>query len=276
MCRAELPVQMQGREPVVTVWLNDKPANLLLDTGASISSLTTEAAGRMALGPAVPEAGRIVGIGGAQARALVDVRRLAFGNVGLDDVKMAVLVVGHDPAADAMPDGGLGDDILRHYEVDLDLPHGAVRLYQGRPCAGLLPGWAAEDATLPWTRPFQAGAQVAIPATLDGHPTEALIDSGAETTVVGAALALTSGVPASELGGDLATRMFGIGPALAPGKLHRFAALTVGGQTIPDVETAVLALPFDTPGMVLGADYLQTHKVWISYATGQVHVAHTW
>ncbi len=275
VCRAELPVRMQNGEPIVTVWLDDQPANLLFDTGASLSSLTTEAAKRLGFTHVMPAHGRVWGIGGGQARALVRVRRLAFGHVSVQNADLAVLVTGRALAGE-VPDGGLGDDVLRNYEVDLDLPHDAVRLYQGRPCDGQLPGWTTQDATLPWTRAFPVGWQVSVPVILDGYPTQALIDSGAQTTVVGVPAALAAGVPQAELTSDLEAKMFGIGPGQVPGKLHRFASLVVGGQTIPDVEAAVIAVPFRSPGMVLGADYLQNHKVWISYATGQVHVAHTW
>ncbi len=275
VCRAVLPVQVQDNLPIVTAWINDQPANLLLDTGASVSNLTPDAVARLGLPRAVPALGQVWGIGGGQARSLVTVRRLAFGDVRIDRPRLEVLVTAR-PAAGLVPDGGLGDDVLSEFEVDLDLPHGRATLYQGRPCDGHLPGWPVVDAALPWTRAFPVGLQVAIPATLEGHAIQALIDSGAETTVVGDASALASGLPESELASDLETHMVGVGPGQLPARLHRFSALAVGGQTLPDVETAVIALPFASFGMVLGADYLQTHKVWISYASGRVFVAHTW
>ena len=48
------------------------------------------------------------------------------------------------------PDGLLGVDILARYELDLDLPHGKATLYRGRTCAGMLPGWKAPYATIPF------------------------------------------------------------------------------------------------------------------------------
>ncbi len=211
VCRAVLPVRVQDNLPIVTVWIDDQPANLLLDTGASVSSLTPDGASRLGLPHATSAAGQIWGIGGGQARSLVRVRHLAFGHVSLHDGHLEVLVIGR-PVVGAAPDGGLGDDILHHYDIDLDFPHGVVRLYQGRACGASLPGWTAQDASVPWTRAFPAGWQVAIPATLDGHPTQALIDSGAETTVVGVRAALAAGVPEAELTSDLDTKMMGVGP----------------------------------------------------------------
>jgi predicted aspartyl protease len=275
VCRAELPVRMQDGMPMVTVWLGAQPANLLLDTGASTSDLTTDGAKRLGFEHTTAVPGHIWGIGGDQGVALVTLPRLAFGEVSLDALRLPVLVMGR-AGVETLPDGGLGDDILHRYEVDLDFPHDVVRLYAGRPCPGTLPGWTGEDAALPWTRPFASNWQVAVPASLDGHEVSAMIDSGAATTVVGMPAALAAGVPPTELASDLDAKMFGVGPGQVAGKLHRFDSVVVGGQTVPDLETAVVALPTTGFDMVLGADYLQTHKVWISYATGQVHVAHSW
>ncbi len=223
----------------------------------------------------MPIGGQVVGIGGAQPRFMVLARRIAFGQISATDYPVYVLKMGSSPGRHEA-DGSLGDDFLHHYEVDLDLPHAVVRLYQGRPCPGKLPGWSTEDAVLPATHPLPRQWQVAIPVQLEGHAFTAMIDSGAGAVVVGTNAVQALGGAQADSAGDPETKTIGFGPAIVPTDLHRFAALSVGGEAIPDVEAAVFDLHSPRYDMVLGFDYLQTHKVWISYATNQVHVAHTW
>ncbi len=274
VCRAEIPVSFSEHSPTVDVWINDQPARMLLDTGADLTVLSPDAVARFGLGAVMPNQGRLLGIGGSQARGTVVVRKLALSYLRRDQLTVSVAKMG-GPKGYTPPDGVLGDDVLHDYEVDLDLPHDLVRLYQGRPCEGLLPGWVAEDGSAPFDT-ARRGHGVVVPVSLDSQATRAMVDTGAEAIVVNRRLALGSGVPAGELTDDLGTKMFGMGPDHVPGNLHRFATLDVGGEHIAPVEAAVIELPFRDPGLIIGEDFLQTHKVWISYATGRVHFAHTW
>ncbi len=272
VCRVELPVQFRDRLPVVTVWVNDKPADMVLDTGATATDLTPDGARRLGLTDVVPIGGHTMGIGGEQPRFKVLARRIAFGQITATDYPLFVLKMGGRHPAD----GSLGDDFLHHYEIDLDLPHAMVRLYQGRPCPGRLPGWSTEDAVLPAIHPLPRQWQLAVPVRLDGHPFTALIDSGSSAVGVGTAAVQALDGFQADSAGDPEAKAVGFGPATVSTDLHRFASLQVGSETMPDVEATVLNLRSRRFDVLLGFDYLRTHKVWISYATNQVHVAHTW
>ena len=255
--------------------MNDQPARMVFDTGASVTVLRPSAAARLGVGPVKPVAGELVGVGGKRSIGTATVRRFAFGNVRQESARIIVAEVAH-PSEATPADGILGQDILRYYEVDLDLPSQMVRLYEGSPCDGPLPGWRARDRPAEFDPKLRSG-YVVVPVVLQGRPGRALIDTGAGGTLVGRDLAVRAGVPADELTSDLGTVMTGIGPDQVAGKAHRFDRLEVGGQQLGDVEAAVAAEPL--PGdvdLILGEDYLRVHKLWISRASGRVEFAHTW
>ena len=64
------------------------------------------------------------------------------------------------------------------------------------------------------------------------------------------------------------------GPAPVPMHLHRFAELRVGPDVMRDPAlwvASVRVVPI--VDMLLGADWLQTRRVWLSFATKQIFVA---
>jgi predicted aspartyl protease len=274
VCRAVLPTGGTGSQPVTTVWINGRPARMVIDSGASTTSVTTTGVQSLALGTPVAIPGQTVGIGGVQVRRRVLAGSLALGDLSYTNQPLQVVAMGRQPEAEPI-DGLLGEDILRHFEIDFDLPHQRVTLYTGRPCGDALPGWTRIDAKAPIVRVPHLARLLAVPVTLDNQPASAMIDSGAETTVLGAA-AIASGAASSAVADEVPLELSGVGPNAITGHLHLIDRLDVGGQSLTDVEVKVAPLPFSQPEMVLGDDYLDTHKVWISNATGQVYFGHTW
>ena len=66
----------------------------------------------------------------------------------------------------------------------------------------------------------------------------------------------------------------GVGPAPVPMRRHRFVELRVGADTTRDPTlwvAAVRVVPI--VDMLLGADWLSSRHVWLSFATKQMFVA---
>ena len=273
VCRAELPVHTtQTGSPLIDVWVNDSPVRLLFDTGASTGGLMRGTMNRLGVGAETAQAGVLTGIGGAVARGTVAVRSVAFGHVRQGPLAMEALTSG---ISGAEFDGLLGADTLGRYQVDLDLPHNVVRLYEGKLCPGPLPGWASDDGPVPFV-PWVHSGHIVVDAKLDGAPVTALLDTGAQGTMVGLAAAHADGVTDADLASELGVRLTGVGPAQVPGRTHRFASIAIGPETVVQPETQVAALGFRHPEMVVGFDFFRTHKVWIDYADRVVHFAHAW
>jgi predicted aspartyl protease len=278
VCRAELPVAFNHSDPIVTVWLNNLPARMTFDTGAAGTAVTREAVPRFGLPAGKATGANISGIGGMQPLNLTTIKSLAVSYVRLDNVPAAVIQMGN-PKDPAPADGILGDNILHHFDIDLDLPHYVIRLYQGTPCPGQLPGWTSQDGAVAFD-PNRRGHHVIVAASVAGRPVQALIDSGSDESALTRGTALRVGVPQAQLSDNLDMHMFGVGSEQVPGTLNEVASFDLGAEHIAPFDTAVFdpAMPEAdrTWDMLLGEDYLQNHKVWISYSTGKVYFAHTW
>jgi hypothetical protein len=102
----------------------------------------------------------------------------------------------------------------------------------------------------------------------------ALLDTGASASLVTAAgmfrLGLTAAILAHDPGGNGA----GVGPTPVYMHLHRFGELRVGPDATRD-PTLWVAPVHVVPivDMLLGADWLRSRRVWISFATKQIFVA---
>jgi predicted aspartyl protease len=107
---------------------------------------------------------------------------------------------------------------------------------------------------------------------VDGQPVEALIDWGAKSTTITGAAAITAGVTPAMLATDRTGSSWGVDRNQNVVHLHRFEALVVGRETFHNVGMNVADLHVQEVGMLLGADYAHTRRIWLSYATQQMFV----
>ena len=283
-----LAVRMDGLQPVVRVGMDEATATMVLDTGASETIVTTGLAARVNARAAQPATQRsFVGIDGRTAvqRGFVDTLKL--GTATLRQVNLTI-----SPASLGTPaqprDGLLGLDLLGLFDMDLDLAGGRVKLYRGKLCPDAASPWpvAATEVKarrakldpllgaeqLPANRAEQRAARLEVPVVLNGKIVWALIDTGATNSVVAADTARTVGVTEAALAGDPVGQTLGAGGKTALVHLHSFDSLRVAGEALPQPRLLIGPLPAGT-AMLLGADYLRNHRVWLSYATARVFVA---
>lgn len=95
------------------------PARLVVDTGASVITITEELARRLSHSPlSSPEAVTIEGIGGATQGRSILIPRLDVGNVGRDHVPAVVMSAGSGFRGPF--DGLLGMNFLGEFELAVD------------------------------------------------------------------------------------------------------------------------------------------------------------
>jgi hypothetical protein len=115
---------------------------------------------------------------------------------------------------------------------------------------------------------------VLVSVTLDDVPLRALLDSGTTQTLLAAAGMYHVDLRADMLDVDPGALVPGFGPQVPTLRRHRFRLLQVGPGRFarPTILAGSVRLN-PTADMILGADYLATRRVWISFATRQVFVA---
>lgn len=166
--------------------------------------------------------------------------------------------------------GLLGADWLRDFDVDLDLPHRRVTLYHVEGCGGDYVPWPGPKT--PVVAEVFRGGLVLIVVRLDGHPVTAMIDSGANHSILNETVAARIGIGPAELAHDPAGISVGVDGARETLHAHRFGQLRIGGVTYRDPVIAVAPLGLPVAQMLLGDDWLRGTRVWISYATHRVTI----
>ncbi len=202
------------------------------------------------------------GTGGGRDLAVVRVPSMVIGGLELTDLRFPVGALPASPGITPPVEGLIGGDVLSHFEVEMNVPGGWMRLYEGKGLSGLcrdLPPW--ERVTL-----TRGGHRVELAATLNGYSVTALLDSGARSRIVARQAALSAGVDPAALDAEPGGITSGIGGRDEVYHWHRFRTLAVGSETERGPVLTVTPLG-DAADMLLGADWFAQHLVWISYGT---------
>jgi predicted aspartyl protease len=265
---AEMAISLMGNVPIATVRVNGAPADLLFDTGAERTVLTAAAAKQLGIEPHYEYARRMRSLDSAVASGDATLRSLDFGTTEFRDVRILVGAVSL-PMVDGKPlDGLLGADFFTSFEVDLDLEHRRVTLFEPAPCPTEAPAWRAPYTTIKAN--LSLHDRLFFPILLDGHKIDALIDTGAQLTTLDTEAAAAIGVGAAVLARDPAADLRGAAAELVKARAHRFAELQIDGETLRDQVIVVTPLDLQDADLVLGSDFLHWQRVWLSYPTHQI------
>ncbi len=270
-----LPVVFQDGEPIIAVTVNGVAGHMILDTGSGITTFTLQARDRFTLPDDQTQRTNLSGIGNSSGHYNSFVETMQFGDITVHSLSKLAVDMRFSKGITA--DGIVGSDLLKDYDVDLDLAHGQVIVYNGRNCPEQRPDWTATAELLPPSSLRRALGANFTSVEVDGKPANAEIDSGATSIVIERSFAATLGVTDDVLKQDRQGQVLGVGTKTAPSALHTFKTLKVGSQTIARPRLVVTAL--GTTNLVhdyqilLGEPYLRTHRVWISYPGYQVYTA---
>ena len=263
---AELPLQtVFGTVPLVTADINGRPAKLVLDTGSNVSVLNSMAADRLGVAWDENDPVEVVGLGGTGRFFTATVQNLALGDDVTQDVQMAV-AHGLPP----MIDGVLGTDVLAGYQLDLDMPHLRLVLYDAQACPDAAPSWSAPFTRLPVEQ--QQSGHLVTPVELNGRRLLGLLDTGASKTIVGTAAALDAGVARAALLTGPMNRALSFGGGNLVVSQRRFQTLKVGSDVLDRPALWVGNLPDFAAALIIGGDYLATRRIWLNLGAGQVFV----
>jgi predicted aspartyl protease len=269
--RADLSVRLVQGLPLVVVTAGRSDATLILDTGAERSILTSAAAEHLGLHPHSEYPRTMRGLTGAVASGAVELH-LGAGGASLPNFGVLVGPISLPTLGGTTPDGLLGADILSSFEVDIDLPHGVLRLYDRASCPIAGPPWRETYTALPVNRSLHD--RLFFRVMLDEHRLAAIFDTGSQNTVIDERSAVTLGVDAQVLGQEPAKTIRGVTGAESASHIHRFGRLAIGDETFINPVLIVARLNLDDADLVIGMNYLRARRVWLSYGAHKVFIAH--
>ena len=278
---AEWPVSLRYNQPVVEGLINGKKVGIMLDTGSFASILTKDAAERMGLGTWMTNQ-RVVGIGGDSRITITNIEELRIGDAMRRNLR--VRVAGERPFRGV--DFILGEDFFKHVDVEFDYAKRIVRLFEPRDCEGAWLGYWDRNAV---QVPIDEPDRIILSIMVNGREARTELDSGASRSLMSLAFAAKIGITPDTPGVQPASCAYGMGEARVSQWVAPLDTVAIGGETVRNVHMYMAnfypdigALRDRPPELLLGADFLQSHRVYVSryqqkayfsYAGGQVFQA---
>jgi predicted aspartyl protease len=240
----------------IPVTLEDHPLSFLVDTGGVSTTIKWEEARE--LGLAVKQTNRrLKGVAGSVLNFAIASENFSIAALR---VRNRPIYIESRPLAGA--DGTLAPDILRSYDVDIDLARASLALMSPTHCTPV------EGATAIAIDVGQDG-HVRFPVKIDGKAIIATLDTGSVMSLIGMRTAALLGVypNAAELKllHDTGQYRFHTYP---------FQTLEIGGVTVKNPRIAIASDNF-LPGsdLILGIDALRRMHLTIAYGENRLYIA---
>gem|GEM_PF-6621205 len=252
-----VPATIEGRE-----------AKLLLDSGAELTALATEALADLGLSGDLT-GGESRGIDKAADTRNVPLKSFVIGEASAEDVRLRATSL-HSNEAIA---GLLGIDFLRDQHAVIDLRnHRMLYRDEGKVDVGRLP----DIADLGKVALKLESGRLMLEATLDGEPVRLLLDTGASVTLLDRRYVEATGTRI--VGSTNMLRGVG-GVAEKQGGVATFGTLEIGPATVKELPVIVQSLAgLQQPGKlefdgILGADVLFALRPVIDFGDESMRVA---
>lgn len=275
----ELHVIMDGNRPLVPGVINGHSVMMLIDTGASFSSILRSAVPTLGLRPLSVDRVHVYGVGGETRVEVTDLSQLKIDHFNI--VNPELLVVGERPFDRPEVVAIIGMDFLSKWDLEFDLPDGMIRLLTPKDCQGdQVIYWGGAYAEAPLLPSGGLGEKFIIRVMLNRSPTEATLDSGAYYSTVTLAAARAAGVTPTSEGVVASGASHGVGADAAQTWIAAFDSFSIGDETIknPRIHISDMfasdvraetgsRIPREVeglPSMLLGADFLRTHRVMLA------------
>jgi len=235
---AEWPVNASGDMLVVDGAINGAKLGVALDTGTNVSRIAGSAADR--LGLVRREAGGLYTLSSAgNAVDANSIREFLVGGSTLKDWGK-LMVEGTEGRDYAVV---LGHDFFQQVDVEFDLAHNAVRLFQPQGCGNLsLAYWAPRGAGQAALERDSQRPAILVRVALNGKPALAALSTGSPHSLVSDAF-------------------------------PRVETFAIGDELIKD--PALRGASLGLRDMLLGLDFLRAHRVLVANSQRRLYFTYT-
>jgi clan AA aspartic protease (TIGR02281 family) len=282
---AEWPVRFVHNKILLDGSINGRKIGVEIDTGAADTLILRSSAERLGLPLHEVRGMRLYGIGGETRVHSADVDEISISGVTRKDMK--ILVAGEHGLADA-GDVILGQDFLAHVDLEFDLAHDAIRLFEPSQCQGVsLAYWSRDGGSSVEMDAANINSHIWLKVDVNGVPVDAMLDSGAGVSLLDGTVARQVGVTPETPGVTRGGRTLGIGAKPLDTWIGKFTTIVIGNERIRDakVEFAdflasarigqtgsnVMSALVDLPPMILGADFIRAHRLLVSHGRRRIY-----
>ncbi len=268
--RAEIPLVVERNFLLAPVTAGSVTLLMVVDTGSEATLVTPDAARLMRLVRDPTRFTVLHGAGGTVPSRNAVLGDMRLGGEPVGGRSVGVHGIGDFTVPGYVVGGLLGADVLARYEVDIDARQRRMTLYTSRGCGALSP-WPRASVRVPLA-PTPSGL-LYVPVRVDGRPVQAMLDTGARSSLVTREVAHAAGVTDAVLDASPGTTGQGVDRRTLEFRAHRFARVDVGPIALRDLLLNVTDIRLPNIEMLLGADWFAVNHVWISYAAGAMFVA---
>ncbi|WP_332856630.1 retroviral-like aspartic protease family protein [Duganella sp. S19_KUP01_CR8] len=276
----DINIQAASGMPYVEGQVNGKTVRMLVDTGSARTLLTRAEMDRQQL-PLTRTLNRVRGMGGDTAMFAAQPEEVIIGPSRVAKAWFPV-VDGFDyPGYGGM----VGADYLLQSDLEIALAERKLKFFKEEGCsAKSLAYWDTQALDVPLELSDQHSAAY-VQVQLNGRPLRALIDTGAEQSVVDLATAAALGVSTTSQGVSAAGDGVGVAGKPTPHWRAGFDSFAIGEENIGHPQILLAEIPNTQQfgikhiDMILGRDFLRAHRVllaasqqrfYYSYLGGQV------
>jgi predicted aspartyl protease len=285
---ADWKVQQVNDALIVDGSINGQKVGVMIDTGAGSTLILRSAAQQLGLKRQPLQGYQAFGIGDEADVELGYVEEFRIGQSSRTNLQM--VVAGENDL------GGtvgviLGEDFFQSVDLEFDLAHNAIRMYQPLDCDGVsLAYWttAADAASEVAIDPVdKARPQIVLSVQVNGRRVKALLDSGSKVSVLDKYEASMAGVTPETPGVVRATGAMVPGQKALDTWIGPFQSFTIGDEMIKNTNIYFCDMfrdaTFRPAGsrlsrkvdelqpMLLGDDFLRAHRVLVSHSQRKIY-----
>lgn len=284
---AALKVDTSQGSPHIEGSVNGHPIKVLVDTGAQGTALTRVAAEKAKL-PLSHTDATSIGVGGESQQYQATVQEFTVGAAKWGRMRMRVIweMAGTDEDSEGAI---LGTNVLFQNDVELLLKDDTIHLFRPQDCLDTYLGYWDKDAiVLPMLDNRRADdLRAMITVEVNGKPLRALLDTGATHSMIDEKAAAMLGVTKPATAAE--TRIVGVGAREQSSWVGTFKSVTIGPEEIRNAKLAVMDLWASarkdmgysgsdylthSEQVVLGADFLSSHRVLFANSQRRVYLTH--
>ena len=277
-----LPLRNENHRLVMEGSVNGQPVELFIDTGASTSMLTLDAAKRLDL-TLEKTSKRINGIAGTTRMWTTITNDITIGIAHGEFVSIPVFKGKLDPY-----DGVVGADFLFRSDVEFAPEDKTLKYFLSENCSQdtYLGRWSPSVLRVDLEEGKDHRPRVDV--MINGVRFKALIDSGASVSTVDLSAARQLGFDPDAASAHAAEKITGIGAHQVKSWIVPFGSFALGGEMVKNVKLRVADLwgalrrdnrshdmgVGESQSMVLGADFLAAHHVLFARSQGKFYYSY--
>jgi hypothetical protein len=234
---ASLPAKIDNGRLLVKMQLDDRDVWMKIGTNEPEGEIAWQTASQLKLPFRELRTNAVIDDAGKPLRHFVTVHTVGLGNLQAHDVMF--IIGGESSPAAPLQDGTFGSDFLTAYDVEFDLTHGKVNLYDPNHCPGKVVYWTENYFKIPFQ--LDHSRHAIFPVTLDGQQVRASLDTAAVGSTLTTAVAKSKfdfdpvGSGTKPDGQEVMTS-----GATLPFYLHRFGNFAIGDIAFRNTEFEIV------------------------------------